>query len=485
MKTLFMNHWKSICRVLCFLCICIPVSRQQLAAQAVNSFYFMDNIPNRLNLNPALQPTRGFFNIPILGGIGASVVTNSMSIDNFTDILDEENEFLSDDFINKLEDRNYANIDATINVLSFGFYAGKGFWNFDIGARFMINASIPKSMFEFAKNANQDLFAGIAAGKDIEYRIKDMQFNVDAFAQVGIGYSRSINEKLTVGGKIKVLVGLGNVNAKIDEMSLKAHPDLATPQNSYWNVTTRGRVDASLKGLEFTYSNEDNYTDENNKGYIDGVDFDSPGIGGYGFGIDLGASYELLPDLTFSAAVLDLGFINWNKSATTSAIANGEHTYTPTDIADGNWGNIESNPGSEIFDFDLLQFNEEHGKSRHTSLRPTLNIGAEYTFFNKKLGIGLLSSTRFLKPEAYSELTASVNYRPKNWFSGTLSYSFLHSEFKTFGLGLKFGPIFVASDYMLLKNFKSANKVNAYVGISIPMGKRKSTPSSEENPESM
>ena len=98
-------------------------------------------------------------------------------------------------------------------------------------------------------------------------------------------------------------------------------------------------------------------------------------------------------------------------------------------------------------------------------------LGAEYGFFNNKLALGVLSTTRFVKPETLTEVTFSANYRPKSWFNVALSYSAIQSAGKSFGLGLKVGPIFVGTDYMFLG--KNSNSVNAFVGLSIPLGKRK------------
>ena len=220
-----------------------------------------------------------------------------------------------------------------------------------------------------------------------------------------------------------------------------------------------------MKGLEFGYSSDG--------GYIDDIDFDSPGVSGYGFGIDLGASYNFLGYINVSAAILDLGFISWSKSSTTIATTDSEHDY-------GDFVNIdpehpENYEAGDVFDFDLIQFQtEEKTKSRSTSLRSTLNLGAEYTLLNNKLGFGLLSSTQFTQPKAYSELTLSANYRPRNWFGATLSYSFLHSDFETLGIGLKLGPVFIGSDYLMTKSAGDANRVNAYLGVSVPLGKKRS-----------
>lgn len=432
-------------------------------AQGLRTSYFMDNVPARLKMNPALQPARGYFNVPVIGAFGLSVSSNKLSIDDFVDIIENKNGFLeSQKFINRLDNKNTMNIDFTTDVLSFGFYSGKGFWTINLGARAIVSASIPKQMFEFARNAdNFDL--------GDKYDIKNMELHADVFSEIGLGYSRPVTDNLTVGGRFKVLVGVGNLDAKIDEILVNADSDY---QN--WEVRTKGKLEASMKGLELEYDSEHNY--------INDIDIDSPGISGFGFGIDLGASYKILNNLTVSAAILDLGFINWSKSNTTIATTNSQHTYKDFagDIDPGDYEGINPDnyqdyisSNTDIFDLDLIQFQEGEAKSRKTTLRSTLNIGAEITLLNNKLGFGVLSSTQFTLPKSYSELTVSANYRPRNWFGATLSYSFLHSEFKTVGIGLKLGPIFIGSDYLMTKAPGDANRANAYIGCSIPLGKKR------------
>lgn len=449
---------------LCFFILLLSSISGNLRAQTARSLYFIDNAPTRLNLNPALQPMRGYFNIPVIGAFGTSVVSDPLSVDDFLDILDQKNDFLdNDELFHKLKNKNQVNFDLTSDIISFGFYAGKGFWTVNIGTKIMVSTSIPKSLFDFARNSDKleqlideftnrpDLSRLPAALESLKegYKVKDLRLNIDAFAEVGVGYSRPVNDRLTLGGRMKFLVGIANLDAHINEMSIK--PDIP---NRSWDVTTRGKMDVSMKGLELT--------SDANEGYINDMDFDSPGVGGFGAGIDLGATYKVLNRLTVSAAVIDLGFINWSKSSTTTTSVNQSHSYQPGE------------EGTDIFDYDLLQFEtNKESKGRTTSMRPSLNIGAEYTFLDNKLGVGLLSSTRFQKPEAFSELTVSANYHPRNWFSATLNYSFLHSDFKTLGIGLKLGPVFLASDYIPTGDLKSIRRANAYLGISVPIGKRK------------
>ena len=431
-------------------------------AQGLRTSYFMDNVPARLKMNPALQPARGYFNIPAIGAIGLSASSNKLSIDDFIDIIENENDFLnSDKFISRLDNKNTMNIDLTVDIISFGFYSGKGFWTVNLGARSIISASIPKSMFEFARYANLD--PDLDDRLNLDYDIRDMELHADIFTEIGLGYSRPVTKDLTVGGRVKVLVGLGNLDAKIDQITAKINTEDILSYQS-WKVKTKGRLETSMKGLEFGYNSDG--------GYIDDIDFDSPGVSGYGFGIDLGASYNFLGCINVSAAILDLGFISWTKSSTTIATTDSEHDYG--DFTNFDPDNYKTYEAGDVFDFDLIQFQtEEKTKSRSTSLRSTLNLGAEYTLLNNKLGFGLLSSTQFTQPKAYSELTLSANYRPRNWFGATLSYSFLHSDFETLGIGLKLGPVFIGSDYLMTKSAGDANRVNAYLGVSVPLGKKR------------
>ena len=208
-------------------------------AQGLRTSYFMDNVPARLKMNPALQPARGYFNIPAIGAIGLSASSNKLSIDDFIDIIENENDFLnSDKFISRLDNKNTMNIDLTVDIISFGFYSGKGFWTVNLGARSIISASIPKSMFEFARYANID--PDLDDRLNLDYDIQDMELHADIFTEIGLGYSRPVTKDLTVGGRVKVLVGLGNLDAKIDQITAKINTEDILSYQS-WKVKTKGR----------------------------------------------------------------------------------------------------------------------------------------------------------------------------------------------------------------------------------------------------
>ena len=483
-------------------------------AQFLRTSYFMEGTHYRQQLNPALTPTKGYFNLPVIGAVNATVGSTSLGYQDIIDIIDDGDDFYTKpDFMNRLKDNNKLNVNFSTEILSAGWYKGKNFWSFNIGLRTDIGANLTKNMFTFL-NEMETVEENL---RNSNYDISGQQLNINAYTEIGLGLSRQINSRLTVGARVKALLGIGNMELKLNRVAMSANLPSDQQINqwsseSYWNsmspsqaaqaaqelkdkfnnyhanLTVGAELKSSFKGLELQ--------EEEGKDYVTDFDFDSGklGIAGYGFGIDLGASYKILDNLTVSASVLDLGFISWSKSSTKIASANPD----PIDIKGSTYANMvdPNNPNTvmnavnqlqndaqgymdrvtngDVLDYDMLQLEVSDAKeSRKSRLASTLVLGAEYGFFNNKLAVGVLSTTRFVQPDALTELTFSANYRPKSWFNVALSYSAIQSAGKSFGLGLKLGPLFVGTDYMFLG--KNSNSVNGFVGVSIPLGGRKAS----------
>lgn len=480
-------------------------------AQFLRTSYFMEGTHYRQQLNPALTPTKGYFNLPVIGAVNATVGSTSLGYQDIIDIIDDGDDFYTKpDFMNRLKDNNKLNVNFSTEILSAGWYKGKNFWSFNIGLRTDIGANLTKNMFTFLN----EMETVEENWRNSNYDISGQRLNINAYTEVGLGLSRQINSRLTVGARVKALLGIGNMELKLNKVAMNANlpsdaeiakwssesywNSMSTPEairaaqelknkfdNYHANLTVGAELKSSFKGLELK---------EEGKDYVTDFDFDSGklGIAGYGFGIDLGASYKILDNLTVSASVLDLGFISWSKSSTKIASANPD----PIDIKGSTYANMvdPNNPNTvmnavnqlqndaqgymdrvtngDVLDYDMLQLEVSDAKeSRKSRLASTLVLGAEYGFFNNKLAVGVLSTTRFVQPDALTELTFSANYRPKSWFNVALSYSAIQSAGKSFGLGLKLGPVFVGTDYMFLG--KNSNSVNGFVGVSIPLGGRK------------
>lgn len=437
-------------------------------AQFLRTSYFMEGTHYRQQLNPALTPTKGYFNLPVIGAVNATVGSTSLGYQDIIDIIDDGDDFYTKpDFMNRLKDNNKLNVNFSTEILSAGWYKGKNFWSFNIGLRTDIGANLTKNMFTFLN----EMETVEENWRNSNYDISGQQLNINAYTEIGLGLSRQINSRLTVGARVKALLGIGNMELKLNRVAMSANLPSDQQINqwsseSYWNSMTPSQAAQAAQELKDKFNNyHANLTvgaelkssfkglelqEEEGKDYVTDFDFDSGklGIAGYGFGIDLGASYKILDNLTVSASVLDLGFISWSKSSTKIASANPD----PIDIKGSTYANMvdPNNPNTvmnavnqlqndaqgymdrvtngDVLDYDMLQLEVSDAKeSRKSRLASILVLGAEYGFFNNKLAVGVLSTTRFVQPDALTELTFSANYRPKSWFNVALSYSAIQS----------------------------------------------------------
>lgn len=448
-------------------------------AQFLRTSYFMEGSHYRQQLNPALTPGRGYINLPVIGALNASVNSSSLGYQDVMDIIDNSEDsdfFMSSDFIGRLENFNNLNVNLSTDILSAGWYKGKNFWSFNIGLRNDIGASIPKSTFEFLRNMDGLDVTDWDRLARINERVGKQSLEINSYAEVGIGFARNINSRLTVGGRVKALLGIGNLKLNIDDIIVESN--ISGYENMDWENPTNEQLE-NLRGsanihVDATLENSSKLIElpQNDEGYIDEIEFGSFGFAGYGAAIDLGVSYKLLDKLTLSASVLDLGFMKWSKNNTSVAKAGAHQEYdlkNPSELYEF----VDVVSSGEVLNFDMLNMTVEDKakESRNTSLTSTVVVGAEYELLGNWLAVGALYTARFIKPETLNELTLSANIRPKNNLNLAVSYSLLQGAGKTIGLAAKLGPLFVGTDYMFFG--KNTKNLNAYVGFSIPLSKQK------------
>lgn len=443
-------------------------------AQYLRSSYFMEGTSARLQLNPGLQPTKGYFNLPVIGSFNISASSNVLGTSDIIDVINSGSNLYSNDALfDRLKTDNRLNVNLNTDILSFGWYRGKGFWSFNVGLRADFGATLGKDMFSMMRTMNGFALEDVA-GTNQSYSLSDQKLNMKAYAEIGLGYSRRVTEKLTVGARVKVLLGLARAEMNINQFDL----NLDVPKPSYMNdqnYESRGELSPSdWYGAHYDYSANGNVITTlkgggmtfDNTGMIDNFDLDAGdlGIAGSGFGIDLGASYKVWDNLTVSASILDLGFLKWKESETTVATVTGGENVTI------NSDNYDRYIGGDILSFERFDFAEGSPEKIQTKTRlySTLLLAGEYGLLNNKLSVGAMYTARFVEPKTLNELTFSATFRPKNWLNAAISYSPIQASGKSIGLALKLGPLFVGTDYMFFGS--NSKSVNGFLGISFPLG---------------
>ena len=444
-------------------------------AQQLNSAYFTNDYKFRHTMNPAYGNEQNYVSMPGFGNVNVSLMGNfgyedvifdnpmfpSTSKDRLTTFM---NPYISTPDALKGFNSGDNKIlgDVSITVLSAGFKGFGGYNTIELNARTSFGMSLPYELFEFAKNTGNRT-----------YNIGNISANGQAFAELAFGHSRKINEKLRVGAKVKLLFGAGRGDVNID--NVKA--DLAADDK--WTVSGHAKSEVSVKG--FTYKTEEKEYKEEGRGtyqYVNDVDVDGAGLGGFGLAFDLGGVYKINNDFTVSAALLDLGFIKWSNNMVAvnggeEFVFNGFHDVAVNEDRGGSTMSMQGDKYSDqLADFANLQDKGDEG-GRTTGIGATLNLGCEYTLpVYRKITFGVLSSTRFRGDYSWTEARVSANWTPLKWIDGGVNMAF-GSYRNSFGWVVNFHPkgynFYVGMDHTLGKVSKEFIPLNSNAAVSVGM----------------
>ena len=444
------------------------------AAQTINSAYFTEDYKFRHMLNPAFGNEQNYVSIPALGNISVNTHGNFgyrdviMSNPMYPSLSDKKmttflNPYISaEDALSGFSTgNNRITGDVSLTILSAGFKAFGGYNTIEINSRTTTGVSLPYELFEFAKNTGNH-----------SYNIGDINAHAQSFAEIAFGHSRQINDKLRLGAKLKVLVGLGRADVKMRNMKA----DLTAEDK--WTITGEATTDVSMKGFSYV-SEEKEYNIEGSGTYerVNDVDLDGVGVGGFGMAIDLGGVYEINEDWTVSASVLDLGFISWTndmlaENRSKSFVFNGFHDVSVTSDRGEEIDTKVDRYGDQLADFaNLTDMGDKGGRS--TGIGATINVGAEYTLpVYRKVSFGTLCTSRINGAYSWTEGRLSANYAPLNWLDGGVSFA-VNSFTTSMGWVLNLHPkgynFFIGMDHILGKTSKEMIPLSSNASLTVGM----------------
>lgn len=443
-------------------------------AQGLNSAYYTDDYKFRHDMNPAFGNTDNYVSIPVLGNVNVNVHGNfgyqDVIMDNpmYPNTSDKKMTTFMNPYISASKalegfsngDNRIAG-DVGIMLLSGGFSAFGGYNTIEISSKTSFGMSLPYELFEFAKNIGNKT-----------YNIGDINVHAMSYAELALGHSRQINEKLRVGAKVKFLFGLGRADLKLQNMKADLAP------NDKWTVSGQAVADVSMKGFSYvTETDEYNDPDRGEYDKVGDVDLDGFGLSGFGMAVDLGAVYQINEDWRVNAAVLDLGFISWsnNMQAVNRSDMFEFGGFHDISVKDGSGVDIEDQTdkyGDQIADFINLKDNGDQG-GRTTGIGATINVGAEYNLpVYRKITFGALSSTRIKGAYTWTEGRLSANWTPLSWIDGGVSFA-VNNFTASMGWVLNIHPkgynFFIGMDHLLGKMSKEYIPLSSNASINLGM----------------
>ena len=408
------------------LIMCIAAIAGTTARAQVKTGYFTDGYVMAHEMNPALQPESSYMTVPVLGGTQAGI---SSSI-GMGDILFEKADgtlttFMSKGTIDKGElmdkvgDGVRLNANARITLFGMGRrISDDTFRTLGVTLKTKADAFLPKGLFDCLKDIENK-----------DYKIDGMGTKASAYLEIAAGESRKVNRIFSMGAKAKLIIGLVNANLQTDNIELNASSETA------W--TAHGHATMDVSGMR--YKKEIKDYDGRQGGYeqVNGLRPGGFGIHGTGLAIDGGVTLKPDNHWTFSAAIIDLGFIAWFRSR--KAENNGE-TFSFDgfkDIAvEKSDDNSLKNQWNSLHDdlMDLIHLEDKGNRILTEMLGATINVGALYHIDRQdKYRIGMLFNSRI--EDKYSWWETRINAMAKPFAKTNIEFC-ISPHYSTFGMGI-------------------------------------------------
>ncbi|MCT4583146.1 MAG: DUF5723 family protein [Flavobacteriales bacterium] len=440
------------------LIISFVVSVLYFNAQQDLGLYFLDNVQQVQQTNPAIRPKFDLnIGVPALSGIYLNhfntIFTPKALFKNADPtIVIPTNGTLPELRTQHLKrmwtNRNYVGLHTKLDLIHFGFKLRENYVNFSITENASARITLPGDLLEFPIRITEDYtqFDGNTQS------FKGFNLHLNHYREYGVGITHPINDYMNVGVKLKYLYGMENIDTRKNTIT-------ATYTSENQTITTDGEIKINSSGIA-------NAENQSVMGYLFGKK-------NRGLGLDLGIETEFDEKTKFSLSITDVGFIRWKSDNRNLIASNGEIGDQVLDLSE----QIFSSPTYSQDSIDAIL----------NDISNDINGDGIYSFNDKKYttllisqiyfgGIRELYSTPKLSGKASALLHAEVyNWRIRpsltlayyqtvgRWLQLTASYSYINRDFKNLGAGFtaKLGPF---QYYLLVDNLLPLRRTKIQVG---------------------
>ena len=416
--------------------ILIAMLALNASAQTSLSLYHLEVIPQSSLLNPARAPRCNVF----VGMPGTNISMRGETNIKFSEMFQKVNgqwNFLTDkdfdysDINRRLKKGIRLNAQGNIGIINVGWRQDDNYWSVNWNLRFNAGISAPKSFLTL-------LDKGLPDGTKLDF--SELQMNASLFHELSVGYTRALDEQLSIGGRVKYLSGDFGGRVKFSKFDLSTsrkqwafdvdgEAELAAPLNM--NPDKEGAISIDsiewkdMSGLEIVGRTL--------------IGFHNPGAA-----IDLGAEYKIDENFKVSASVTDLGFIVWSKDAT-NMHAKNSYTYNGIDVEFDEFfdGLNMSDRFSDIADSVKNAFSSHVSDKKYvTGVHPNIYVAGEYTPF-QFMSVGVVSRTTFWGKGVTQNFNMSLNMKPYSFVSvmSSLNIDVKGCLTSDFGFSINMGPL--------------------------------------------
>tara|TARA_B110000211_G_C14091373_1_gene559340 strand:+ start:2455 stop:4440 length:1986 start_codon:yes stop_codon:yes gene_type:complete len=444
----------------------LAITGTNLIAQGL-TLYNMDYVPQSMRNNPA-QMQRANFHIaitPLLPNVSLSTISNGFTLSDIFETVGDTTYATPDKLLDALGENNFISQQLNVDFISFGFKVKKkNYFSFNVTERVNFALDYSKNfMTLLAKGTANDEFLGN------EISIDGTGFRFNHFREYGLGYTREVNDKLSIGGRFKFLQGLSHFDNEQTDITLYTDPvnySITATSSIGVRVAGLGSGLVSDKGLDFAIASILPAPEELIPSYT--TNFEN-----IGFAIDLGAKYKINDRFTSTLNVTDVGFITWKTDARRYFNNKAEFKFEGLDLTQYLADSTEYTDQLADSINDIFGL-ERRDQQFTTNLIANIYAGVEYKL-NNTFTAGALFNGKVFNGGIYPSLTITTQTALGKWFQAIVSYSMLNRSYDNFGLGtaINVGPVqlYAVSDNVLgWTQIDYAKNLNVQFGMNLLFG---------------
>lgn len=399
------------------------------------NLHFMDQVIQSNVTNPALFTEDTL--VIALPGMAYNYGNNAFTFKNLIKKQSGRNVLDIENVLPKLHKRNVLQNQLNIDLLRIQLRVKKLFFTFLISEKMSIKFNYSKDLIDLLWNGNASRVGEtISVGPSIHARY---------YRELGLGIGTNVNRWI-LGARIKLLVGLADLDTKNDEVFVYTNPE------AYQTMVTTNFV--------FNTSGEDKFLD---KPFSGAMNFNNRGIAA-----DLGVTFEPNTAWKFSASINNFGFIKW-KDDISNYRSNASFSYDGLHI--NNFFEMDTFKTKHLIDTLKSTFLPKVSSYSYRSYQiPRMYLSGRYTI-NQRYSAGLLLYTEIYRNEEPA-LNAYLQRRFGRLFSIGVSYSIKNRLYNNWGLSAtytkkKFQAFFVTDNFFNVFNIKDSKNINFRAGINI------------------
>jgi|GEM_PF-342958 len=431
------------------LILCAAFTSSLAKAQTESTLYFMNSLPQVMDVNPAIMPRYKLsIGLPGISSFGANYSNNGFTYNDMTS-RDASGVIRADlgKLSGNLAQKNYITAAAHVDLLRIGFRATpKMYFMFNSTVKGYNRTMIEKGLASLVVDGTAPLVGGFSNTAPQEEAL--------SYLETGLTMAYQVNDKLTIGGRLKYLKGLANITTD--------HASVVVQVTDTYQITAVGDATVHSSGIQ-------NFS---NSGYSL-VDHTGDYLKNTGWGIDLGATYKFMEKLTLGVSLIDIGYINWQNNTyqyrLDPAIAN--YTFSGLDlnqVLDGNkdYLGAQWNAVKEKF-----KMTETPSGSYSTMLPGKFYLSGNYEI-KTNLTVGALFFSEKFRDRYSAGMTAALNKSFGKTLTTSISYTVSNRSYNNIGLGLSVNAspvqLYIVGDNLLRAPIAliADGNVNSYVNSS-------------------